>query len=75
MEQIDFKSNPFVWYYMTKKYLFVYAYYTASERLFSDAENLLNAKRTRISPKLFKRLIFLKRNAKYLDSIHKSYGS
>jgi len=38
--------------------------------LFSDAGNLLTAKRTRINPNLFKKLIFLKRNAKHLSSIH-----
>ncbi|RIA78896.1 hypothetical protein C1645_795213 [Glomus cerebriforme] len=53
-----------------KKYLAVYACSTASERLFSDSGNLLTVKRARTSPALFKRIIFLKRNGKHLDSIH-----
>ena len=82
LEEIDLESNPFTWWhewkekfpilsFLAKKYLSAYACSTASERLFSDAGNLLTAKRTRISPSLFKKLIFLKRNAKHLDSIHK----
>lgn len=84
LEEIDFESNPFIWWcereekfpilsLLAKKYLSVYACSTASERLFSDAGNLLTVKRTRTSPDLFKRLIFLKRNFKHLDSIHKPY--
>ena len=56
---------------LAKKYLSVNACSTASERLFSDTGNLIIAKRTRISTNLFKTLIFLKRNAKHLNSIHK----
>jgi len=56
--------------FLAKKYLSVYACSMASKRLFSDAGNLLTVKRTRINPILFKNLIFLKRNAKHLDSIH-----
>jgi len=57
---------------LAKKYLAVYACSTASERLFSDAGNLLTVKRTRMSPTLFKKIIFLKKNGKHLDSIHSS---
>lgn len=82
LEEIDLDRNPFIWWsereekypilsLLAKKYLSVYACSTASERLFSDAGNLLTVKRTRISTDLFKKLIFLKRNAKHLDSIHK----
>jgi hypothetical protein len=82
LEEIDLEGDPFIWWYnrqekfpilsfFAKKYLSVYACSTASERLFSDAGNLLTAKRTRINPDLFKKLIFLKRNAKHLNSIHK----
>jgi hypothetical protein len=82
LEEIDLESDPFNWWHereekfpnlslLAKKYLSVYACSTASERLFSDAGNLLTNKRARISPNLFKQLIFLKRNAKHLDSIHK----
>ena len=61
--------------YHAKKYLAVYACSTASERLFSDAGNVLSAKRTRMCPRLFKKLIFLKRNSKHLDSIYESIES
>ena len=82
LEEIDLESDPFVWWhvheekfpilsFLAKKYLSIYACSTASERLFSDAGNLLTTKRTRISPDLFKKLIFLKRNTKYVNSIHK----
>ena len=47
----------------------------ASERLFSDAGNLLTAKRTRLNPELFNRLIFLKKNASFVKSIHPSKKS
>jgi hypothetical protein len=86
LEEINFESDPFTWWHereekfpilsiLAKKYLSVYACSTSSERLFSDAGNLLTEKRTRISPDLFKRLIFLKRNFKHLDSIHKQSDS
>ena len=86
LEEIDFENDPFIWWsnreekfpilsILAKKYLSVYACSTASERLFSDAGNLITAKRTRMSTDLFKKLIFLKRNAKHLNSIHKSDDS
>jgi hypothetical protein len=82
LEEIDLESDPFIWWsdreekfpilsLLAKKYLSVYACSTASERLFSDAGNLLTVKRTKIDPNLFKKLLFLKRNAKHLNSIHK----
>ena len=43
---------------------------TPSERLFSEAGNLLTIKRTRIKPDLFSRIIFLKRNSHHFASIH-----
>jgi len=84
LEEIDLESNPFAWWYerrekfpilsyLARQYLAVFACSTASERLFSDAGNLLTPKRTRMSPKLFRRLMFLKRNSKHLDSIHESH--
>jgi hAT family C-terminal dimerisation region len=86
LEEIDLENDPFIWWLnreekfpilsiLAKKYLSVYACSTASERLFSDAGNLITAKRTRMSTDLFKKLIFLKRNAKHLNSIHKSDDS
>jgi hypothetical protein len=81
LEEIDLEADPFEWWYerrekfpilacLAKKYLAVYACLTASERLFSDAGNVLTAKRARMCSNLFKKLIFLKRNGKHLDSIH-----
>ncbi|CAG8571159.1 10747_t:CDS:2, partial [Racocetra persica] len=57
LEEIDFESDAFNWWYerhekfpilnrLAKKYLAVYACSTASERLFSNAGNLLTIKRT-----------------------------
>ena len=43
---------------------------TLSKKLFSDARNFLTAKGTRLNPKLFNRLIFLKKNALFIKSIH-----
>jgi hypothetical protein len=81
LDEIDWEENPFVWwahnekhfYYLSvlaRKYLSVPAASSASERLFSDAGNLMGPKRTRMNPELFKKIIFLKRNSKMLPSIH-----
>jgi len=83
LEEINLEANPFTWWYerrekfpilsfLAKKYLAVYACSTASERLFSDAGNLLTAKRAKMGHRLFKKLMFLKWNSKHLDSIHES---
>ena len=83
LEEIDLEVNPFTWWYerrekfpilsfLAKKYLTVYACSTASKRLFSDAGNLLTAKKAKIDLRLFKKLMFLKWNSKHLDSIHES---
>lgn len=57
---------------LTKKYLAVYTCFIASERLFSDVGTLLTVKRTYISLTLFSKIIFLKQNNKYFNSIHPS---
>jgi len=44
-------------------YLAIPAASTSSERLFSDAGNLLSAKRSKMNSELFQRIMFLKRNA------------
>ena len=79
-DKIKFTQSPFEWW-LNKKgkypilarlariYLAVPATSTPSERLFSDAGNLLTSKRTRINPELFKRMMFLKRNASKVDNI------
>src|SRR3954451_830301 len=81
LEEIDLDAKPFAWWHerkekfpiltlLAKKHLAVYACSTASERLFSDARNILTAKRSKMCPNLFKKLVFLKRNGKHLNSIH-----
>jgi|GraSoiStandDraft_24_1057298.scaffolds.fasta_scaffold25211_2 hypothetical protein len=80
-DKISFNQNPFEWWAgkktkypvlskMARIYLAAPATSTPSERLFSDAGNLLSAKRTRMSPELFKRIMFLKRNASKVNSIY-----
>lgn len=77
MHEIPIKSDPLIWWNekkdkfpilsnLAQKYLAVSATSTASERLFSDAGNLLTNKRTCMKPKLFKKIMFLKRNASML---------
>ena len=55
---------------LAQKYLAVSTTLTASEHLFSDARNLLTNKRTCMKPKLFKKIMFLKRNADNFDTIY-----
>ena len=80
-DKINFTQSPFEWWINKKSkypilarlariYLAVPATSTPSERLFSDAGNLLTFKRTRINPELFKRMMFLKRNAPKIDNIY-----
>ena len=77
MYEIPIKSDSLIWWNekkdkfpilsnLAQKYLAVSATSTASERLFSDAGNLLTNKRTCMKPKLFKKIMFLKRNASML---------
>ena len=80
-DKIHFDKNPFEWWEgkkgkypilakMARIYLAAPATSTPSERLFSDAGNLLSAKRTRMNSELFKRIMFLKRNGPKIDSIY-----
>ena len=80
-DKITFNLNPFEWWLSKKSkypiltkiariYLAAPATSTPSERLFSDAGNLLSEKRTRMDSELFKRIMFLKRNASKVDSIY-----
>jgi hypothetical protein len=55
---------------MARIFLAIPATSTSSERLFSDAGNLLTSKRSNIDSELFKRMIFLKRNATKVENIH-----
>jgi hypothetical protein len=83
LPELDFDLNPFIWWHDHKErfpilsklariYLPIPATSTPSERLFSDAGNLLTAKRTRLNPELFNRLMFLKKNALFVKSIYPS---
>ena len=81
LEEIPFDKNPYTWWnerkekfpilsQLSRKILGIRAASTSSERLFSDAGNLLTVKRTRIKPDLFSRVMFLKRNGHHFASIH-----
>jgi len=59
LEEIELDANPFTWWYerrekfpilnfLAKKYLAVYACSTASERLFSDAGNVMTIRHTNL---------------------------
>jgi hAT family C-terminal dimerisation region len=84
LAQIGLNNNPLEWWKshsvkfpilseISKIYLAVPATSTPSERLFSDAGNLLTSKRTRMLPELFKRMIFLKKNISKFESIHPTF--
>ena len=47
---------------IVQKYLAILATSVSSERLFSDARNLINTKRTNLDTKLVGQLLFLKKN-------------
>ncbi|EXX64832.1 hypothetical protein RirG_139030 [Rhizophagus irregularis DAOM 197198w] len=77
LEEIDLECNPFIWWKERKdkfpilcdlamKYLSVYTTSTINEKLFSNANNLID----KDNSELFKYMIFLKQNSKNLKSIH-----
>jgi len=81
-DKIPFEQCPFNWWLnkklkypglakMARIFLAIPATSTSSERLFSDAGNLLTCKRSRIDSELFKCMMFLKRNGTKVNSIHK----
>lgn len=70
--------DPFVWWLTNKsqypvlhnlamKYLSIPATSVPSERLFSDAKNLITPQRTRLDSFFIDQLMFLKRNREYVD--------
>jgi hypothetical protein len=80
-DKIPFNQCPFNWWLnkknkypvlakMARTFLAIPATSTSSERLFSDAGNLLTSKRSKIDSELFKRMMFLKRNATKVESIY-----
>lgn len=81
LNEIGWEENPFTWWaheekhfhylsILARKYLPIPAASTASERMFSDAGNIMGPKRTRMNPELFKRILFLKHNSKMVPSVH-----
>ena len=79
--EIPLQSNSLTWWNekkdkfpilsnLAQKYLTVFTISTASECFFSDARNLLTNKRTCMKLKLFKKIMFLKKNADNFDTIY-----
>ena len=83
LEEIPFVKDPYAWWnkrkekfpvlsQLSRKILGIRTASTPSERLFSDAGNLLTIKKIRMKPELFSRIMFLKRNGHHFASIHSS---
>ncbi|CAB5179529.1 unnamed protein product [Rhizophagus irregularis] len=80
-DKISFNQCSFNWWLnkkdkypilakMARIHLAIPATSTPSERLFSNAGNLLSAKRSRMNSELFQCIMFLKRNAIKVDNIY-----
>jgi len=70
--------DPYLWWSTNKnqypilhklamKYLHIPATSVPSERLFSDAKNLITPQKTRLNSSIINQLMFLKRNREYVD--------
>ena len=81
-DKILFNQCPFNWWFNKKNkypvlskiariFLAIPATSTSSERLFSDAGNLMTSKRSNMDSELFKRIMFLKKNAMKVENIYK----
>lgn len=77
-EKPDYTYDPYKWwnehkkrfpilFILAQKYLSTPATSVPSERLFSDAGNNMTNKRTSLSSKIFQEILFIKRNAKFMD--------
>ncbi len=75
---IKVKDDPLIWWVnhrdsfptllqLARKYLSISATSVPSERLFSDADNHISAKRTRLAPDLVNKILFLKRNSTHFE--------
>lgn len=80
IEEIGFSECPFNWWHqnenrfpilskIARKYLAIPATSTPSERLFSNAGNIMTIRRTNLLPSTFEHLLFLKRNWNLVGSI------
>ena len=63
----DHRSSYPILAQLARKYLSIPSTSVSSERLFSDASNHISAKRTKLSPDLVNRILFLKRNSSYFS--------
>jgi hypothetical protein len=80
IEEVDVKTCPFKWWasqtshfpilsQLAKEYLAIPATSASSERLFSDAGNVMTVRRINLLPSTFENLIFCKRNWRLIGKI------
>jgi len=85
MEETDFSTCPFKWWasqksrfpilsQLAKKYLAIPATSASSERLFSDAANVMTVRRTNLLPSTFEHLVFCKRNWRLIGKVFPESG-